>query len=204
VIWPAPPGRWFAHTCLGAVPTVCHFDRQHCVSTTPAATLMLRTGLSSRDACRCRPVCHPITLSVRGRSHLSSSQDNRRTLPTPLCSHRAPFLPCCCTPLLQVSKRRPPRTALVRHCATPSWPLSHYPPQAIIEAPSQPPPSIAEATLPSSTTSGHRRAPPSPQRPLPELTTTPRTPSRRSPPLLWPAVPGSPLLTCVTAVSPPR
>jgi hypothetical protein len=204
VIWPGPPGRWFAHTRLGVVPTVCHSDRQRYVSTTPAAAPMLRTGRSTRDTCSRCPVCHPITLSVRGRSRLSSSQDNRRTLPTLLYSHRAPFLPHHRTPLLQASKCRPPHTALVRHCATPSWPLSHYPPQAIIEAPSQPPPSIAEATLPSSTTSGHRRAPPSPQRPLPELTTAPRTPSRRSPPLLWPAVPGSPLLTCVTAVSPPR
>jgi hypothetical protein len=155
VIWPGPPGRWFAHTRLGVVPTVCHSDRQRYVSTTPAAAPMLRTGRSTRDTCSRCPVCHPITLSVCGRSRLSSSQDNRRTLPTLLYSHRAPFLPHHRTPLLQASKCRPPRTALVRHCATPSWPLSHYPPQAIIEPPSQPPPSIAEATLPSSATDVH-------------------------------------------------
>jgi hypothetical protein len=50
---------------------------------------------------------------------------------TLLCSHCAPLLPHCYTPLLQAPKRRPPRTALVCLCATSSRPLSHRPPQAI-------------------------------------------------------------------------
>jgi hypothetical protein len=53
------------------------------------------------DACSHRPVCHPIVLSVRGRSHLSSSRDSRQTPPTLLCSGRAPLLPHLRTPLLQ-------------------------------------------------------------------------------------------------------
>jgi hypothetical protein len=105
---------------------------------------------------------------------------------------------------LLCSKRRPPRTALVRLCTTPSWPLSHRPPQEIVEALSWPPPLVGEATLPSSATSGHRRAPPSLQRPPPELTAALWTPSRRSPPLLQPAVTGSPELTCFTTTSPPQ
>jgi hypothetical protein len=57
----------------------------------------------------------------------------------PLCSRRTPLLPLHCTPLLQASKSRPPRTTLMCLCATPNRSLSHRPPQAIVEAPSRPP-----------------------------------------------------------------
>jgi hypothetical protein len=88
--------------------------------------------------------------------------------------------------------------------ATPSRPLSHYPPHRTIEAPSRPPPSVVEAAFPSSATSGHRRAPPSAQQPPVELTAAPRTLSRCPPPLLRPALAGSPPPTCFATMSPPR
>jgi hypothetical protein len=71
---------------------------------------------STRDACS----RHPVTLSVRGRSRLSSSRDSRRTPPTPLCSHRLPLLPHRHAPLLQA-----PTTQHHSHV-----PLSHVEPAA--------------------------------------------------------------------------
>jgi hypothetical protein len=128
---------------------------------------------SMRDACSHRPMRDLVAVSVHGRSRLSSSRDSRRTKPTPLCSRHAPLLPHRRTSLLQAQKCQPPCTALMRLCATPSRLLSHCPPQETIEALSRPPPSAAEAALPSSATSDHRRAPLSPQRPPLELTAAP-------------------------------
>jgi hypothetical protein len=64
--------------------------------------------------------------------------------------------------------------------------------------------STKPAAFPLSATSGHRCAPPSLQRRPPELTTAPRTPIRRSPPLLWLAIASSPPPTYVATASPPR
>jgi hypothetical protein len=170
--WPDPPDRLLARVRLGAVPIVpfrprAEADCHRSVPTAPAAAPTRFTCLpvSTRHTCSCHPVCsasshhirstrdacsrrpmrHPVVLSVRGRSRLSSSLDSRRTTPTLLCSHR--------TPLLQAPKHRPSHTALVCLCATPSRPLSHCALQATVKAPSRSPPSVSEATLPSSTTS---------------------------------------------------
>jgi hypothetical protein len=156
---------------------------------------------STCDACSCRPMRHLVALSVRRRSRLSSSRDSRRTpahstLLSPSAS--APSSPHSFAPSVKVP------TNPHRSCA----PLSHAkltvePPSAVRNRRSTEPAASFGCGdhLP---VKRHRRAPPSPQRPPPELTAAPQTLSRRSPPLLCPAVASSPPPICFAAMSPPR
>jgi hypothetical protein len=158
---------------------------------------------STRDACSRRPVRQLVALSVRKRSCFLSSHSSRR-MPThitlPLTVHLCSFII-----VLPYPKHRPLRTTLMLPCSN-RRPLRQAGRWATIycKEPLRPPPSCAEAAFPSSATSDHRHAPPSRQRSPLELTTAPWTPSWHPPPLLWPAIACSPLLTCFAAVSPPQ
>jgi hypothetical protein len=135
-------------SCAAAAATSCRRCR-------PAATSAPRVTHAVAAPCIIPSRCRSVGEAV---SPLPVTAAEQR----PLCS--------CRTPLLQAPTTPHRSHAPLRH-AKPV--LSHCPPQATVEAPSRPPPSVVEATLPSSATSGHRCAPLSPQRHPSELTAAP-------------------------------